>query len=81
MAACDGCGLDPLDPLDLAPTSKTRVARNSAKNTAISEPYSISAVVSLVVVVVVTVALVVTVTGAGIDVVVEVTSFVSVTVE
>jgi len=79
--ACDVCRLDPLDPLDLDPTSKTRVARNSAKNTAINEPKIISAIVSVVVAVVVTVALVVTVTGSGIEVVVEVTWLVWVTVE
>jgi hypothetical protein len=37
-AACDDRGLDALDPLDLDATSKTRVARNSAKKIAISEP-------------------------------------------
>jgi hypothetical protein len=77
MGACDDCGLDPPDALDLNSTSKTRVARNSARNTVISEPRIVSIIVFTVVVVLVTVELVVTVTGSGIEVVVEV----SVTVE
>jgi hypothetical protein len=66
-------------PLDLVLHSTSRVAKKSAKKTAVSEPKSVSIVVSLVTVVLVSV--VVEVTGSGMEVVVRVLKLVSVTVE
>jgi hypothetical protein len=65
--------------LDLSVTNKNKVTRKSARKPTISEPYTVSNVVSLATATFVKVA--VMVTGAGIEIEVEVEMLVSITIE